>query len=335
MSTIDVHSHVLPDIYLDALQKAGVTTIDGFPTPDWSLEAHLKMMNSHDIQACVLSLSSPGLEFAEPDLAVALARTINIQFSEIIREHPARFGAFALLPLPNVDASLEEIAYALDVLKLDGVGLFTNYEGTYLGEPRFAPILDELHRRRAVAFVHPTKPVGSDRLTLGYPAPMLEYPFDTTRMMLSLLDTDTIERCSHVSFILCHGGGALPLLLPRIGPLMLVKKCGNKLSALINMMRVERQVQSCFFDLTAATSPAYLASLKEMHDSGKLLMGFDFPFMPPGVISKAKDGVSGFEGFSGKEKSAIDQTNAQALFPRLTKAIEQASSSITNQSQRT
>ena len=324
MSTIDVHSHVLPDIYLEALQKAGVTNIDGFPTPDWSLEAHLKMMDSHDIQACVLSLSSPGLEFAEPDLAAELARKINILFSEIIHDNPARFGAFALLPLPDVEASLEELAYALDVLKLDGVGLFTNYEGAYLGDPRFAPILDELHRRRAVAFVHPTKPAGSDKLTLGYPAPMLEYPFDTTRMMLSLLDTDTIERCSHVRFILCHGGGALPLLVPRIGPLMLAKKGGNKLSALINIMRVERQVRSCFFDLTAATSPAYLASLKETHDSSKLLMGFDFPFMPPGVIGRAKDGVSEFEGFSDREKSAIDQGNAEALFPRLTKAIERA-----------
>jgi len=330
MSTIDVHSHVLPHIYLEALQTAGVTNIDGYPTPDWSLEDHLKMMDHHDIQACVLSLSSPGLEFAEPELAANLARHINIFFSEIIRDNPTRFGAFALLPLPNIEASLKEIAYALDVLKLDGIGLFTNYEGVYLGDTRFAPILDELHRRQAVAFVHPTKPLGSDGLTLGYPAPMLEYPFDTTRMMLSLLDTDTIQRCSHVRFILCHGGGALPLLVPRIGPLMIAKKGGNKLSALINIMRVERQVQSCFFDLTAATSPAYLASLKETHDPSKLLMGFDFPFMPPGAIGKAKDGVSEFEGFSDKEKSAIDQDNAEKLFPRLTKAIAQALSSTAN-----
>ncbi|WP_353069906.1 amidohydrolase family protein [Tunturibacter empetritectus] len=327
MSTIDVHSHVLPDIYLNALQKAGITNIDGFSTPDWSVEDHLKMMDSHKIQACVLSLSSPGLEFAEPGLAAELARTINILFSEIICDNPARFGAFALLPLPNVEAALQEIDYALDVLKLDGVGLFTNYGGVYLGDPRFAPVLDELHRRRAVAFVHPTTPAGSDRLTLGYPAPMLEYPFDTTRMAVSLLDTDTIERCSHVRFIFSHGGGALPLLVPRIGPLMVAKNGGNKLSALINIMRVERQVKSCFFDLTAATSPAYLAALKETHDPSRLLMGFDFPFMPPVSIGRAKDGVSDFEGFSEQEKSAIDQTNAEKLFPRLIKAIEQASRS--------
>ena len=325
MATIDVHSHVLPDIYLEALRKAGITNIDGFPTPDWSVEDHLKMMDSHNIQACVLSLSSPGLEFAEPGLAAELARTINILFSEIILDNPARFGAFALLPLPNVEASLQEINYALDVLKLDGVGLFTNYGGAYLGDARFAPVLDELHLRRAVAFVHPTTPADSERLTLGYPAPMLEYPFDTTRMAVSLLDTDTIERCSHVRFIFSHGGGALPLLEPRIGPLMVAKNGGNKLSALINIMRVERQVKSCFFDLTAATSPSYLAALKETHDSSKLLMGFDFPFMPPVSIGRAKDGVSEFEGFDEKEKFAIDQTNAKDLFPRLATAIEQAS----------
>ncbi len=120
MSTIAVHSHNLPDMYLEALQRSGITNIDGFPTPDWSLEAHLKMMDSHDIQACLLSLSSPGLEFAEPDIAVELPRKINILLSEIIRDNPARFGAFALLPLPNVEASLEGIAYALDVLKWGG-----------------------------------------------------------------------------------------------------------------------------------------------------------------------------------------------------------------------
>ena len=330
MPTIDVHSHVLPDVYLEALQKAGITDIDGFPTPDWSLKAHLQMMDSHDIQACMLSVSSPGLEFAEPGLATELARKINILFAQIVRDHPARFGAFVLLPLPDVEASLAEIAYAFDVLNLDGVGLFTNYGGTYLGDARFAPILDELHRRRAVAFVHPTKPADSDRLTIGYPAPMLEYPFDTTRMMLSLLDTDTLERCSHVRFILCHGGGALPLLVPRIGPLMLAKKGGNKLSALLNMMRVERQVKSCFFDLTAAASPAYLASIKEMHDSSRLLMGFDFPFMPQASIGRAQEGVREFQGFSDKEKATIEQTNASGLFPRLKKAIEQASLSTTS-----
>jgi predicted TIM-barrel fold metal-dependent hydrolase len=324
MTTIDVHSHVLPEVYLDALQAAGIKNIDGFPTPDWSLEAHLKMMNGHDIQACVLSLSAPGLDFALPDLAMNLARTINIQFAEIIRDHPTRFGAFALLPLPNVEASLQEIAYALDVLKLDGVGLFTNYEGVYLGDPKFAPVLDELHRRKAVVFVHPVKPPCSDKLTLGYPAPMLEYPFDTTRMVLSLLDTDTLDRCNHIRFIICHGGGALPLLIHRIAPLMSAKRGGNKLSTLINIMTVERKTRSLFFDLTAATSDAYLGLLREVYEPSQLLMGFDFPFMPPISINPAKKAVAAFDKFSSREIASIDQGNASELFPRLLTAIRGA-----------
>jgi predicted TIM-barrel fold metal-dependent hydrolase len=325
MTTIDVHSHVLPEVYLDALQAAGIRNIDGFPTPEWSLESHLKMMDSHNIQACVLSLSAPGLDFASPDLAMNLARTINIQFAEIIRDHPTRFGAFALLPLPNVEAALQEIAYALDVLKLDGVGLFTNYEGVYPGDLKFAPILDELHRRKAVVFVHPTKPPCSDKLTLGYPAPMLEYPFDTTRMVLSLLDTDTLDRCNHIRFIICHGGGALPLLIHRIAPLMAVKTGGNKISTLINMMTVERKTRSLFFDLTAATSDSYLGLLREVHEPSKLLMGFDFPFMPPISINPAKKAVAAFDKFSEKERTSIDQGNASELFPRLASAVHASS----------
>jgi predicted TIM-barrel fold metal-dependent hydrolase len=324
MTTIDVHSHILPEIYLDALLAAGVKNIDGFPVPEWSLASHLEMMDSHKIQSCVLSLSSPGLAFADSESAAKLARAINLQFAEIVRGRPARFGAFALLPMPSLEASLMEIEYALDVLKLDGIGLFTNYDGVYLGDPKFAPILDELHKRKAVVFVHPTTPPHSEDLTLGYPAPMLEYPFDTTRMVLSLLDTDTLQRCNHIRFIVCHGGGALPLLTPRIAPLMQAKKGGNKLSVVVNIMRIERQVRSLFFDLTAATHSAYLAALKESHDPSKLLMGFDFPFMPPISIIQARDGIRGYDGFSDKEKSAMNTKNAEELFPRLASAIRDA-----------
>jgi predicted TIM-barrel fold metal-dependent hydrolase len=325
MTTIDVHSHIMPDIYLDALKAANARNVDGYPPPEWSLKDHLKMMDDHKIQACVLSVSSPGLSFADSETAANLARAINIQFADIIRNHPARFGAFALLPLPNIEAALREIEYSLDVLKLDGVGLYTNYEGAYLGDPKFAPILDELHKRKAVVFVHPTTPPHSEELTLGYPAPMLEYPFDSTRMVLSLLDTNTIERCNHIRFIISHGGGTLPLLTPRIGPLMQIKKGGNKLSALVDIMRTEREIGHLFFDLTAATHPAFLAALKECHEPAKLLAGFDFPFMPTQSINRAKDGIESFEGFSDKDKADMDAENARKLFPRLAGAIQQAS----------
>lgn len=324
MTTIDVHSHVLPQIYLDALKTAHIDDVDGFPTPEWTMEAHLAMMGRQKIQACVLSLSSPGLAFADPQTAANLARAINVHFADIIREYPARFGAFGLLPMPDVEASLKEIEYALDVLKLDGIGLFTNYEGKYLGSPDFAPIFDELHRRKAVVFVHPTTPPHSEELTLGYPAPMLEYPFDSTRMVASLLDTDTLERCDHIRLIVSHGGGTLPLLMPRIAALMQVKKGGNKLSALFGMKRAEKQIGRLFFDLTAATHPAFLAALKASHDTSQLLAGYDFPFMPEISINRGNDEVRAFDGFSDKDRAAMDAENAKKLFPRLEDAIRHA-----------
>lgn len=324
MNTIDIHSHTVPQIYSEALQSGAIRNPDSFPIPKWSVEDHVKMMDEHKIQACVVSISSPGLRFAEDDAAMNLARAINIQHAEIISSHPARFGAFALLPMPNLEASLSEIAYALDVLKLDGVGLYTNYEGVYLGDAKFAPILDELHRRKAVVFVHPASPPHSDELTLGYPAPMIEYPFDSTRMVVSLLDTNTLERCNHIRFIVCHGGGTLPLLAPRIGPMMQMKEGREKVSALLHIKQTEREIRSLYFDLAGATHPGFLAALKETHDPSKLMMGFDFPFMPSFTINHSKDGVNEFAGFSDREKLKIDNANAKVLFPRLADAIDLA-----------
>jgi predicted TIM-barrel fold metal-dependent hydrolase len=108
---------------MDALASSGVKNVDGYPTPKWSLQEHLDTMDKNEISTCVVSLSSPGLSFIDGDPRQQLARSINETFADIKAKHPGRFGTFALLTLPDVDSAVDEIAYALDVLKLDGVGL--------------------------------------------------------------------------------------------------------------------------------------------------------------------------------------------------------------------
>lgn len=97
--------------------------------------------------------------------------------------------------MPDVDGSVEEITYALDVLQADGIGLKTNAHGTYLGNPGFEPIFQELNRRKTVVFIHPTSPSCWRACALGYPRPLLEFPFDTARAVTDLIFSGTMERC--------------------------------------------------------------------------------------------------------------------------------------------
>ena len=318
-TTIDVHTHPMPDTYLAAVKKKGITEKDiGFPLFPWTVESRLADMDKYGVQAEVLSLSSPGLRFWHGQEAVDLGRQLNDELADIMRAHPTRFGGYATLPLPDVDAALDEIAYGFDVLHMDGVVLMTNYEGHYLGDPLFAPVMDELNRRQAVVFVHPTESPCIERLNFGYPAPMIEYPFDSTRMVISLLDTDTITRCPDIRFIVSHGGGTLPLLAPRIGELFSWKR---HLDPVATAKKLKEQIATLYFDLAIVCYPSALAAIKESHDPAKLMMGFDAPFLPADSIGKAKQNFTDFPGFTEEQRGMIDADTARTLFPRLAKLL--------------
>ena len=218
MSLIDVHAHFLPDQYREALATAGIDQPDGFPrVPMWNASEHVEVMDRLGIEACVLSVSSPGVQFGEgmsASDAVSLVRHVNDVAAATITQHPGRFGAFASLPMADEGESLAEIERVFDGLGLDGVNLLTNVAGVYLGDASLEPIMAELNRRRAVVFIHPTSPACWECTSLGYPRPMIEFPFDTTRAVTNLLLSGTLARHPDIRWIVPHAGGTLPFLAP-------------------------------------------------------------------------------------------------------------------------
>ena len=214
---IDVHHHFLPPEHMaaEALRVEMAHALPRQKLLSWTPQRAIDIMDANGIATAIASISTPGVWFGDGAEAPRLARAWNEYATEQVVRYPRRFGLFAVLPLPNRDASLREIEYSLGALKADGVGLLTNYDGKYPGDPAFADVFAELDRRGAVVYFHPTVPAYG-RPIPGVMPQVVEFAFETTRAIVSLLVTGTFARRRNIKWIFSHAGGTVPMLAGRL-----------------------------------------------------------------------------------------------------------------------
>jgi predicted TIM-barrel fold metal-dependent hydrolase len=307
---IDVHHHIMPPAYLTAHRPEIAGIMPGFTqtldwTPQWSID-HLDQSGG---RAAVVSLSAPGVWFGDGADAAYLARASNEFAAGMVQAHPGRFGFFATLPWVDVEATLAEIAYAFDELDADGVGLITTHGGRYPGEPEFRPIWEELNRRQAIVYFHPTSPACCAGLVKGLPPAALEFPFDSTRAIASLLTGLVFSDNPAIRFIFSHGGGALPTLAERLAVLASIRPdiaARYRGSALAELKRLN-------FDIASVTNPGAWAGLTTLVPNEQILFGTDYPF---GSIVHTDQQLRALQP-SSQAYDQITHLNAEALFPRL------------------
>lgn len=306
---IDVHHHILPPEYVKQVGGSAIGAPAGKPdAPPWSVESALEMMNRDGIETAITSISAPGFPLSDLKAIQRLARSCNEFSRQMTVDHPRRFGMFATLPLPDVQASLAEIHYAYETLSTDGIVLYTNYRDVYLGDARFTPVMEELNRRKALVFVHPTVCNCCVGLQPKVPTAFLEFPHDTSRTIVSLLVNGTLKRFPDIRFIFSHAGGTVPFLVNRIAiiPMPILEPEGF-------MPRLKR----LYFDLAISAYPPAMGPLLEMVDVSHVLVGTDFPFAPPAVSAHSVHGVATSSLLSAADKKKIQRENAIALLPRL------------------
>lgn len=278
---------------------------------DWTPAQSIDEMDRNGVATSMMSITNPGLWFGDNEATRALSRDCNEHLAGYVRDHPGRFGSFAAMPLPDVDASLREIAFALDELKFDGIGLFTSYGGTkWLGDPAFNPVYEELNRRKALVFVHPTAPDCCGNLIPDVPASLIEYGTDTSRAIASLLFTGTAARYPDIRFIFSHAGGTAPYLILRYQ--RLERNMKDREKRLPNGL--VHELRKFHYDTALATSPVPLGALLKLVPVTQVLFGTDFP-----SGGNMVDGVKGLAecGFGAGELRAIERDNALRLVPRL------------------
>ncbi len=309
---IDIHHHFLPPAYMAEENKR--RSAYGHRRSDadmraWTPEASLEDMDRNGIAAAIGSISPPGLWFGDVEASRRLAREWNDYAAAQGGKYPTRFGFFAPIPLPDIDGSLREIEYALDTLKADGIGLVSSYDNKWPGDPIFAPVLQELNRRRAVVFVHPTLSACCGHTVPNVIPQAEEFPFDTTRTAVSLLTSGTLARLTDIRWVFSHGGGTIPMLAGRIE--MLLATRADLAEWAPNGIAYE--LRRLFYDTASAANPASMAAMIKLAGIGQILFGSDYPALETAA------GVQGLAAIKmpARQLRAIERDNAIRLLPRL------------------
>jgi 6-methylsalicylate decarboxylase len=303
---IDVHHHVIPPVQREALAKHGGRS------PKWTVEASLADMDKGGVATSITSIQNPGVWFGEvSEESRKLARQCNEYCAQLGRDHPGKFGFFAAIPLPDTEGSLREIEYSLDTLKADGIALWTSYKpGKYLGDAAYLPVLEELNRRKALVYTHPTVPECCGHVVEGVPVSAIEYATDTTRTVASLLfgKAGTAFKTQDIRWIWSHSGGTIPFLTSRLIRLALERKDPRMPMPAGPMPILEKY----YYEVAQGNTPGQLAALTKMVSISQIMFGSDYPYR------EAKEAVDGLEDFKfpASDLRAIEYGNAMRLMPK-------------------
>ncbi|MFE0700551.1 amidohydrolase family protein [Streptomyces sp. NPDC058872] len=327
---IDVHCHLIPDFYRRDLAAHGITEIGGVPIPTWSPTLAVGFMNRYGIQAQVVSVSEPGVTYLSSAAErVAMAQRLNTYTSRDL-VHPTsahlkgRFGGFAVLPLgENVDEhdvsrAVTEARRAVRELKLDGVGIFSSYGGTYLGDPVFAPLMKALDDLGAMVFIHPTTPQSYP--DLGLPPFLYEFTFDTTRALVNMLYKGAYRRYPRIRWLAAHAGGTLPYISYRTSLLSLTPAVAQQVGA-AGLDDSSPSFRRLFYDTALSPAPQAMKSVRELAGTEHILFATDWPFTSALFLVAGDPAPQLDETFSPAERLAVERSNALVQFPALAARI--------------
>ncbi len=310
--TIDVHQHFLPDFFWRETNE-GTNPVGGIAPPPWTESTALAFMDDAGIDVAMLSISTPGVHVGDDKRARTLARRCNEFLAQLVQSRPDRFGSFAALPLPDVDGALEELTYALDVIRVDGVLLFSNVQGIYLGDPRFEPLFAELDRRAATVFVHPNPSPDPVAHRLGLPDALIDFTADTTRAVAEMLYSNRFARTPNVKYIFAHAGGTIPYLAGRFG---IVDEMHVIPGADARRTAAET-FRGLYWDTALAFGDPVLRMLRTVVGLDRVLCGSDYPYFRRDLAVACIASLKRTGELGMSEREAVMGENALTLFPRL------------------
>jgi 6-methylsalicylate decarboxylase len=314
---IDLHAHHVPPAYRLALLTAGQSLSGGYPTPPWTPEEAISFMDSYGIDAQALSISDPAVTFLSGSAAASLARQINEYTADVIRQYPNRFGGFAVLPLPDVEASLNELRYALDTLHLDGVGVLSSYAGETSAGPKLEPFWAEIDARKAFVFLHPTALPSSMKPPSALPDFLVEFTFETTRWVANALNGGLLRTFPDLRIQLAHAGGTYPYLAYRVGVLGKAATPPGPSGTSVEGVLPMTATQGLYYDTALSPAPSSMRSVLAITDIHHIVLGTDWPYTQALFLGSGDPQPELSLTFSASERAIVERANALAQLPGL------------------
>jgi predicted TIM-barrel fold metal-dependent hydrolase len=303
---IDVHSHFAPPAYISEIKPKGVANPQMF---DWTPARHIEEMDRAGVATSVISISPPGVWFDNNPTGDRISRTCNDYAARFASDNKGRIGLFAALPVPDLDGSLKEVAYALDSLKADGISMYTNYGDKWLGDPFFAPLFEELNRRKAVVYTHPISANCCRNLLMPDVADSaIEWGTDTTRAITRLIFSGSAAKYPDIRFIFSHAGGTMPYLVERFDLMAKTTKFAPQFP-----QGFVAAANKLYYDTAQTANPAAMSALRKVVNLSQIVFGTDYPYR---TCTEHVKGLKECGQFTAKELLAVDRTNALALLPR-------------------
>src|SRR5262245_49166673 len=313
---LDLHHHfVSPGL----AKKATEVRRQGWETlRDYSPKTTIEKMDKAGIQTGFCSLTTPGIWMGddfriEHADALRLAREMNEFAARMMSDYKGRFGLFSVLPMPDVDASLKEIEYAFDTLKADGAGFLSSYGNQWLGDKAFEPVWQELNRRNAVVYTHPTDSACCHNIETG--PGTIEWLTDTARTIHSLIiegpnkAPSMATKYPNIKFVWSHAGGSLIGLVSRV----VGNVSGEDLKGTPQPTSRLAQVRRFYYDTAGSANPVLIQGLKTLlGDTSHIVIGTDSPFGDGMAI------VTGLQscGLRADELRGVDRENAVRILPK-------------------
>ncbi len=302
---IDVHSHIAPPAYISEVRPKAAINPTLF---EWTPARHIEEMDRAGVATSITSMSPPGIWFVDNPTAVRIARLCNDYAARFASDNKGRIGIFAALPVPDIDASLKEIEYALDTLKADGVAMYTNSGDKWLGDPFFAPLYEELNRRKAVVYTHPLSANCCRNLLPDIADSAIEWGTDTTRAITRLVFSGSAAKYPDIRFVFSHAGGTMPYLVERFELIAKTPKFAAQFPQ--GFVPVANKF---YYDIAQSANPAAMSALRKVINMSQIVFGTDYPYRT--VIEHVKR-LRECGQFTAKELLAVERDNALTFLPR-------------------